>query len=97
MGFKTDLKNLRVSRGMGDTGQEMYRKLVLLSKINVNIHNFSHFEQNFIIGANDDFDNKTTHFDWSLHSNNKGTKIPITGQSAVCFKSEVILSSPSKS
>ena len=74
--------------------------MVLLSKIKVNIHQFSHFKQTFetcIMGANDDLDYKTTHFDWFLHSNNKGTKIPITGQSAVCSKSEVTLSSPSKS
>ena len=63
----------------------------------INFHILRKTFETCIMGPNDDVDNKITQFDWFLHSNNKGTKIPKTGHSAVCSKSEVTLSSPSKS
>ena len=34
-----------------------------------------------IMGANDDLDGKTTHLNWFLHTNNKGTKMSQTSHS----------------
>ena len=42
-----------------------------------------------IMGANDDLDGKTTHLNWFLHTNNKGTKMSQTSYSCKVIRFEL--------